>query len=194
MGVGCPPRILGVGLHGPPVGCWVSGVGCLWRRRWVVLEDPERRQRGGSTSTTACLDPGASRVVRASKGRRGRYRSPGIRKCVVGLRERVVTFTDNRHQNRVGDDRAAYRCRIEATTTWVLSLGPRDVGRAVGWGRRRRRGSSGVVDGDSEGPLGCWGGKQSKTTKSPPCRPVSLAGLVEVGGLLAFCHTKLAGV
>ena len=49
-------------------------------------------------------------------------------------------------------------------------------------------------DGDSEGPLGCWGGKQSETTKSPPCRPVSLAGLVEVGGLLAFCHTKLAGV
>ena len=110
----------------------------------------------------------------------------------------MVTFTNNRHQNRVGDDRVAYGGRIEATTTWVLSLGPRGVGRAVGWGRRRRRGSSGVVDGDgdsdSEGPLGCWGGKQSKTTKSLPCRPVSLAGLVEVGGLLAFCHTKLAGV
>jgi hypothetical protein len=52
----------------------------------------------------------------------------------------------------------------------------------------------GGVDGDSEGPRGCWGGKQSKTTKSPPCRPVSLARLVEVGGLLAFCHTKSAGV
>jgi hypothetical protein len=71
----------------------------------------------------------------------------------------------------------------------------------VGWGRRRRRGGSGGsggdgegVDGDGEGPLGCWGGKQSKTTKSLPCRPVSLAGLVEVGGLLAFCHTKSAGV
>ena len=63
LGVGCLPRILGVGWHGPPVGCWVLGVGCLWRRRWVVLEDPERRQRGGSTSNAACLDLGASRVV-----------------------------------------------------------------------------------------------------------------------------------
>ena len=45
------------------VGCWALGVGCLWRRRWVVLEDPERRQRGGSTSNAACLDLGASRVV-----------------------------------------------------------------------------------------------------------------------------------
>jgi hypothetical protein len=63
LGVGCPPRILGVGWHGPPVGCWVSGVGCLWRRRWVVLEDPEGRQRGGSTSAAAWLDLGASRVV-----------------------------------------------------------------------------------------------------------------------------------
>jgi hypothetical protein len=53
LGVGCPPRILGVGWHGPPVGCWVLGVGCLWRRRWVVLEDPEGRQRGGSTSAAA---------------------------------------------------------------------------------------------------------------------------------------------
>jgi hypothetical protein len=63
LGVGCLPRILGVGWHGPPVGRWVLGVGCLWQRRWVVLEDPERRQRGGSTSTAACLDLGASRVV-----------------------------------------------------------------------------------------------------------------------------------
>ena len=63
LGVGCLPRILGVGWHGPPVGRWVLGVGCLWRRRWVVLEDPERRQRGGSTSNVACLDLGASRVV-----------------------------------------------------------------------------------------------------------------------------------
>ena len=43
--------------------CWVLGVGCLWRRRWVVLEDPEGRQRGGSTSAAAWLDLGASRVV-----------------------------------------------------------------------------------------------------------------------------------
>ena len=63
LGVGCPPRILGVGWHGPPVGCWVSGVGCLWRRRWVVSEDREGRRRGGSTSTAAWLDLGASRVV-----------------------------------------------------------------------------------------------------------------------------------
>ena len=63
LGVGCPPRILGVGWHGPPVGCWVLGVGCLWRRRWVVLEDTERRQRCGSTSTAARLDLGASRIA-----------------------------------------------------------------------------------------------------------------------------------
>jgi len=75
LGVGC--SILGVGClriwalgvyhrawvlggtgHLLGVGCWVLGVG-----RWVVLEDPERRQRGGSTSNAACLDLGASRVV-----------------------------------------------------------------------------------------------------------------------------------
>ena len=50
-------------VHRPRFGRWVLGVGCLWRRRWVVLEDPERRQRGGSTSNAACLDLGASRVV-----------------------------------------------------------------------------------------------------------------------------------
>jgi hypothetical protein len=63
LGVGCLPRILGVGWHVPPVGRWVLGVGCLWRRRWVVSEDPERRRRGGSTSTAVCLDLGASRVL-----------------------------------------------------------------------------------------------------------------------------------
>ena len=84
LGVGCLPRILGVGWHGPPVGCWVLGVGCTRRRRWVVSEDPQRRQRGGTTSTAACLDLGAGRVVWASKGRRGAYRAPGIRECVVG--------------------------------------------------------------------------------------------------------------
>jgi len=31
-----------------------------------------------------------------------------------------------------GDVRAAYRCRIEATMTWLLSLGPSGIGRAVG--------------------------------------------------------------
>jgi hypothetical protein len=113
----------------------------------------------------------------------------------------VVTVPDNRRRDGVGDDRAAYRGRIEAAATRPLSPGPRGAGGMVGWVRGRRRGGSGGVDGDgegsdgdSEGPLGCWGGEQSKTTKSPPCRPVSLAGLVEVGGLLAFRHTKLAGV
>jgi hypothetical protein len=73
LGVGC--SILGVGCLriwalGVYHGFWalggtdhLLGVGCLWRRRWVVLEDPERRQRGGSTSTAACLDLSASRVV-----------------------------------------------------------------------------------------------------------------------------------
>jgi hypothetical protein len=36
LGVGCSPRILGVGWHGPPVGCWAldasgEGVGWCWR-------------------------------------------------------------------------------------------------------------------------------------------------------------------
>ena len=106
----------------------------------------------------------------------------------------MVTVPDNRRRDGVGDDRAAYRGRIEAAATRPLSPGPRGAGGMVGWVRGRRRGGSGGVDGDGEGPLGCWGGEQSKTTKSPPCRPVSLAGLVEVGGLLAFRHTKLAGV
>ena len=80
LGVGC--SILGVGClriwalgvpHGSwvlggtdhllGVGCWALGVGCLWRRRWVVLEDTERRQRCGSTSTAARLDLGASRIA-----------------------------------------------------------------------------------------------------------------------------------
>ena len=85
LGVGCLPRILGVGWHGPPVGRWVLGVGCLWRRRWVVSKGPERRQRGGGPSTAARLDLGAGRVIQASKGRRGRYWSPGIRKCEADL-------------------------------------------------------------------------------------------------------------
>ena len=64
-------------------GRWVLGVGSPWRWRWVVSKGPKRRQRGGSPSTAARLDLGAGRVVQASKGRRVRHRSPGIRKCVA---------------------------------------------------------------------------------------------------------------
>jgi hypothetical protein len=79
LGVGCLriwalgvlPPILGVGCSILGVGClriWALGVlppilgvgcvGCLWRGRWVFSEGPERRQRGGSTSTAPAPQPG----------------------------------------------------------------------------------------------------------------------------------------
>ena len=193
MGVGCRPRVLGVGWHGPPVGRWVPLAKALGGFR-------------GHREAAAGWEPKHRSPLRSRRrqGRSGLERAAGEAPVTWDpeVHSRFVRVSGHyRRKDRVGDDRAAYSGRIEAATTWVLSSGPRGAGVAPGGWWDRAGGDDEVavggregVDSDSEGPPGCWGGKQSKTTKSPPCRPVSLAGLVEVGGLLALCHTKSAGV
>ncbi len=87
----------------------------------------------------------------------------------------------------------AYRRRIEAATTLVLSLGSRGVDRMVWRGRQRGRGSGRGVDSDGEVFLVGGRATRSKTTKSQPCRPVSLDRLVRGWRLLGVLHTKVAG-
>jgi hypothetical protein len=62
LGVGCSTTDFGRWVFN--IGRWVfkdlgvGCVGCLWRGRWVFSEGPERRQRGGSTSTAPAPQPG----------------------------------------------------------------------------------------------------------------------------------------
>ena len=71
----------------------------------------------------------------------------------------------------------AYRRRIEAATTLVLSLGSRGVDRMVWRGRQRGRGSGGGVDGDGEVFL--VGGRATRSKNDQvPAVPTSFVGQV----------------